>query len=75
MVGMSEPLEVRIGVRPIPGLKVEIVLYDPQRRKESKIGMEAGPGQDDIDRKVIAVKGQLERAGNRVNVVNLDRRF
>ncbi len=72
---MHEPLEVRIGVRPIPGLRVEIVLYDPQRRKESKIGMEAGPGQDDIDRKVIAVKGQLERAGNRVNVVNLDRRF
>lgn len=67
--------EVRICLRPIPGFQVEISLFDAVKRKETRLGMKAGPRQEDIDEKVLHVKAQLEKNGAQVNVVNLDRRW
>lgn len=72
---MKDRHEVRICLRLIPGFLVEVTLFDCVKRKETRLGMKAGPRQEDIDAKVMHVKNQLEKNGAFVNVVNLDRRW
>jgi len=80
MAGMGakskEKLEARIivtrGNR--ADLKAEIVVYDPKTgRTLTPQPIAAGPAASEIDKAIMVLKGQLERAGNWVNVLERQR--
>ncbi len=68
---MAEQAEVRIVLRKKPGGKVELSVWSPSDRRERRSGLTVGPDRASIDRHVIEMKHCLERAGNRVSVVEM----
>ncbi len=70
---MPPPIEARIIVKHGRrlDLRVGLTVYSPHDGKEVDTGLAAGPSQADIDRTILGLKETLERAGNRVSVVEL----
>lgn len=66
---MSEPMEVRVVLEPRPGGKRQVVVVDPQTGRRMPRGEVCGPDRESIDRAVYQVRGQLQRAGLRVSVI------
>jgi hypothetical protein len=62
-------LEVRIVIRPGPGDKKEIMLYDPRSGREVRTNNFVHPR--DLDREVRRVKEDMERKGFQVTVKEL----
>lgn len=63
----SAIMEARIVLKPSGDL-VRITFYDPQSGREVDTGLYAR-GARNVDREVARLKQQLERAGNRVTVI------
>ncbi len=63
---MTDPLESRIIIRRDRRGKAVLSLWSPHDRRHISTGITAGPRVEDIEQKVLQVKGALEEKGLRV---------
>ncbi len=66
---MNEPTEVRICLRSLPGGRTSLVTYDTASRRVEDTGLTAT--RHDLDGTIRHLKTVLEKAGNRVSVIEL----